>query len=191
MSDYSAHEGLEHAEKAFEHLEGESRPVFRAVPLVAAVLAVLAGLSSLYGNRLAEKMLSQGNEAILSQTQAADTWNEYEADSLKAHVAASIGSIAATPAMQKRFHDAEQLYRKRQKPLGEEARRLESEVKAAIERMNGAEAKKLDFDVGTALFQISIVLASISAMTRRSPLFFVGLIGGAIGIVYCVIGLVR
>lgn len=192
MSDYLAHEGLEHAERAREHLEGAPHhPFLRGVPLVAAILAVCAGLSSLYGNRLGEAMLILGNEAVLDQATASDKWNEYQAESLKAHLAGSIGALSQTPGVKQLFSQSERSYRKRQPPLQAEAKRLEQEESDAIARVNRIEAKKLYFDVATALFQISIVLASISAMTLRPPLFIVGLIGGAIGLISCAVGFFR
>lgn len=192
MSDYLAHEGLEHAERAREHLESAPHhPLLSGVPLVAAVLAVLAGLSSLYGNRLAETMLTQGNEAVLDQAAASDKWNEYQAESLKAHLAGSIAELSQAPEIKKLFMQAEDSYRKRQPPLKTEAKQLEKDETDAIASMNHIEAKKLFFDVATALFQISIVLASIAAMTRRPPLFIIALIGGAIGLASCAIGFFR
>jgi hypothetical protein len=191
VSDYLAHEGLEHAEKAHEHLGGTSDPVLRLVPVVAAVLAVCAGLSSLYGNRLSETMLLHAQEAVLDQTRAADTWNEYEANSLKAHVESTAQVLTSDPATRRQLHDEEGKYRKRQQPLMVEAKQLESERTAALSALDSVEPKKLDFDVATALFQISIVLASIAAMTKRSPLFFIGLVGGVIGLAFCVVGLLR
>jgi len=192
VSDYLAHEGLEHAERAREHLDGAPHhPFLRGVPLVAAILAVCAGLSSLYGNRLGEAMLILGNEAVLDQAAASDKWNEYQAESLKAHLAGSIGALSQTPGVKQLFSQSERSYRKRQPPLQAEAKRLEQEESDAIARVNRIEAKKLYFDVATALFQISIVLASISAMTLRPPLFIVGLIGGAIGLISCAVGFFR
>jgi hypothetical protein len=192
VSDYLAHEGLEHAERAKEHLESAPHhPFLRGVPLVAAILAVCAGLSSLYGNRLAEAMLTQGNEAVLDQAAASDQWNEYQAESLKAHLAGSLGELSPSPAVKRYFSQSEQLYRKRQPPLMTEAKRLERAESDSIARVDRLESKKLCFDVATALFQISIVLASISAMTRRPPLFIIALIGGAIGLASCVVGFLR
>jgi len=191
VPDYLAHEGLEHARAAQEHVEGTSDPFLRYVPVTAAVLAVCAGLSSLVGNRLAEAMLSSGSQAVLAQTQAADLWNEYEADSLKAHIDVGAEALAPNAKVRQQLHEDEIKYRNRQTPLSVEARALEDERTATLTKMDKAEAKKLDMDVATALFQVSIVLASIAAIVKRSPLFIVGIIGGAIGIAFCVVGLLR
>ncbi len=136
-------------------------------------------------------MLSRANEAELAQTKAADTWAEYQANSLKAHLASDFGSLATAAAAQKVFRDEERLYRGRQEPLKAEALRLEQERTDALTQMGKLESEKLDYDVGTALLEISIVLASIAVMTKRPLLFYIGLGGAIAGIVYCVIGLVR
>ena len=192
MSDYLAHEGLEHAKKAQEHLEsGPPQDALRGVPLAAAILAVLAGLSSLYGNRLAESILVQSKDAIIDQAQASDTWNEYQAESLKAHLAGTAGELAATSSLKKQLAQAERVYRDRQPTLKAHAKQLEGAETKAIDRIERLEAKKLYFDIATAVFQISIVLASISAMTKRPPLFVIAMIGSVIGLVACLIGFVR
>lgn len=191
MPDYLAHEGLEHAERAQEHIQGTSDPFLRYVPIAAAILAVCAGLSSLYGNRLGERMLKLGGVAVLSQTRASDTWAEYEADSLKAHITQAAASVATDPKLRKQLDAQVQTFRKRQPPLRSEAERLEGDRTAAVEDMDASETRKLRLDVGTALFQISIVLASIAAMVRRRPLFIAALVGGALGVVSCIVGLLR
>ena len=190
MSDYLAHEGLEHAERAHEHLSDDAPPLLKFVPLVAAILAVLAGLSSLYGNRLAEKMVRVGSDALLDQARAADAWNEYEAESLKKHLANNLALASTDSAVRRRLGKLESAYAARQKPLGAEAKALEKERTAAIERLDRLETQKLRSDVATALFQIAIVLSSIGALTKRPVLFLMGLGGALVGLVFCVLGLV-
>jgi hypothetical protein len=191
VPDYLAHEGLERAERAQEHLTGDAPPLLRAVPLAAAVLAVLAGLSSLYGNRLSESMLNAGNDALLEQTRAADTWNEYEAQSLKKHIAADLAIATSAAPAKRQLGELERKFGARENPLYEEAKQLEHERDASLERVDRFEKQKLRFDVATALFQISIVLASIAVLARRPALFIVGIAGGVAGIVYCILGLLR
>jgi hypothetical protein len=196
---YSAKEGLEHAERAHEALEGhesgESEVVrvehalLKTVPLAAAILAVLAGLSSLYAGRLAETMLSLKNEGILSEAKSSDTWAEYEADSLKAHIAETAALIAPTAQLRKKFAEDAATYRKRQGPLREEASKLTAERESAMGRAEKVETRKLLFDVAVALFQIAIVMASVSAMVRRPPLFYVALVVAVGGAIFAGIGL--
>ncbi|MBV8281045.1 MAG: DUF4337 family protein [Candidatus Eremiobacteraeota bacterium] len=191
MPEFLAHEGLEHAERAHEHLQGTSDPLLRFIPIAAAILAVLAGLASLYGGRLAERQLELGSSAVLAQTRASDTWAEYQAQSLKAHINAAALAVAANASTRAKLAADMQSYRQRQPPLMQEATKLENERTQLLDSMDKVVTKKLDVDVGVALFQISIVLASVAAMTKRPPLFIAGLVGGAIGLIYCVVGLLR
>lgn len=157
------------------------------VPLAAAVLAVLAGLSSLYGNRLAESMISMGDEAVLDQTQAADTWNEYEAQSLKKHIESELVFVTTDPTAKRRFASLEKMYAARQKPLQTQAKNLEKQRSEALARMERIDKQKVRSDVATGLFQIAIVLSSIGALTRRPLLFTIGIAGGVVGLIYCVL----
>lgn len=198
---YSAKEGLEHAERAQEALRGEGgddghgeagrieHALLRAVPLVAAILAVFAGLSSLYAGRLAETMLSLKNEGILAQAKASDTWSEYQADSLKKHVADTASLLAATPALRKKFAADAKMYQARQGPLKTEALKLTDERITSMEHAEKFESRKLLIDVAVALFQIAIVMASVSAMVRRPALFYIALVVGVVGAVFGVVGL--
>jgi hypothetical protein len=159
--------------------------------LAVAILAVAAGLSSLYGGRLADSLLQHGNEAVLAQTKASDTWAEYQADSLKAHLASEFSVVAASAAIRARFDAEQRKYRTRQVALGTQARQFEAERSDLLDQMRVTERKKLAFDVAVALFQVSIVLASIAVMAKRPALLVIGAIIGAAAVVSCVVGLVR
>src|SRR5579884_1534798 len=72
------HEVLEHVEQAEESAH-EREDFGRHAAVLVSVLAALLALASLAGNRAS-------TEAILAQARASDTYNEYEANSLKRHV---------------------------------------------------------------------------------------------------------
>ncbi len=199
---YSAKEGLEHAERAQEALHGEGESgggasklggaeaaMLAPIPLVAAILAVFAGLSSLYAGRLGETMLSLKNEGILAQAKASDTWAEYQADSLKAHLAETATLLAVAPALKKKFEADAKTYRARQSPLKAEALKLTDERTTSMQHAEKFESRKLIFDIAVALFEIAIVMASVSAMMRRPALVFVALAVGVVALGFCVFGI--
>src|ERR1700736_6231685 len=68
-------EHVEQAEEAAEHREKYGRNAAVVVSVLAAMLAI----ASLAGSRAS-------TEAILAQAKATDTWNEFQANSLKRHV---------------------------------------------------------------------------------------------------------
>jgi hypothetical protein len=168
---YTSGEAMEHVEKAHEFLEKSEHAALRHVPLVAAALAVLAGLSSLLGARTGEAMLVARTEAVLSQARATDLWNEYQADSLKAHLGESLAVIAATAPVRRQLVTAAKEYRGRQAPLKKTALDSERQRDDDLARSSAFEEQKQRFDMAVALFEVAIVLTSVAAMIRKPALF--------------------
>jgi hypothetical protein len=185
---YSAKEALEHVEHAHELLERSEHAVLRFVPLLAAVLAIFAGLSSLYGGRLGEEALILKNEALLNEVQASDLWTEYQAESIKAHINETAAETA-DPKFVKHLHSVSAKYRSEQSPLRKQAEQHERARDAAMLASDAIVARKSNFDIALALFEIAIVLTSIAAMVKRQSLFVMAGIGGVIGIVFCLHGM--
>ena len=68
---------LEHAHETIEHhAEHSTEPWIMGVALTAAILAALAAMTALYAEHFA-------TDATLEQIKASDTWNEYQANSIK------------------------------------------------------------------------------------------------------------
>src|SRR5579863_209152 len=168
---YTSGEAMEHVEKAHEFLEKSEHVVLRHVPLAAAALAVLAGLSSLLGARTGEAMLVTRTEAVLSQARATDLWNEYQADSLKAHLGESLALIAVTAAARQKLTSGAKEDRGRQAPLMKQALDSERQRDDDLARSTSFEEQKQRFDMAVALFEVAIVLTSVAAMIRKPSLF--------------------
>jgi len=161
----------------------------RFVPLLAAVLAVLAGLCSLHSSRLGEAMLSLKNEAVLAQGRASDSWAEYEAQSIKANlyeIAAENGSARGSAS---RLAEASRRYRKQQAPVLAAAHTAQEQRDAELASSQRVEDRKVSFDIAVALYEVAIVLASIAAMVRKHWLLTVSAIGGALGLIFTIVGL--
>jgi hypothetical protein len=168
---YTSGEAMEHVEKAHEFLEKSEHAVLRHVPLVAAALAVLAGLSSLLGARTGEAMLVTRTEAVLSQARATDLWNEYQADSLKAHLGESLAMIAVAASARRLLATGAKEYRGRQGSLKKMALDSERQRDEDLARSTTFEEQKQRFDMAVALFEVAIVLTSVAAMIRKPSLF--------------------
>ena len=186
---YTAGEAMEHVEKTHGLLERSEHAVLRHVPLVAAALAVLAGLSSLLSARTGEAMLATRTEAVLAQAQAADKWNEYESDSLKAHINEMGASIAPTAAQRAALAADAQTYRKRQGPLRDTAVASEAARDDDMRRSVAAEERKQRFDIAVALFEIAIVLTSVAAMMKQPQIFIVSALLALGAVIFDVLGL--
>jgi uncharacterized protein DUF4337 len=186
---YTSGEAMEHVEKTHGLLERSEHAVLRHVPLVAAALAVLAGLSSLLGARTGEAMLASRTESVLAQARATDVWNEYEADSIKAHINETAAFTAGTPASREALSAAARTYRARQAPLRKTASAAEAQRDSDLARSEVLEHRKELFDIAVALFEIAIVLTSIAAMVKQPPLLVVAAAIAAAAIVFDALGL--
>ena len=116
-------------------------------------------------------MLASRTEAVLSQSLATDAWNEYEADSLKAHLNESLVVVATSSATRRTLLTDASKYRARQGPLKAKAQTSESQRDDDMRRSDVLERRKQVFDIAVALFEISIVLTSVAAMVRQPSLF--------------------
>jgi hypothetical protein len=133
------------------------------VSLIISILAVLVAMVTVLGHR-------QHTEAILLQARASDTWNEYQARKMRlqqVNIAEDVLTLQPSSndaAVQAKLRDYKGHTAKWQAELDEDqekAKDLEAEVALA-------EVKAGRFDIGEALLQISVVLASITLLTRRS-----------------------
>lgn len=172
-------EVLEHVEQAEEASERREDFGRRAAVLVSVMAALLA-IASLAGSRAS-------TEAILAQAKASDTFNEYQANSLKRHInlddAAQLRIVAAGgPAEAQAIKQADSLeqavkekYQPNQDELLPKAQDLERE-------RDLAEARHRGFQTAEAAFQLGIVLASISIVARTPWLLTLGAGLGLIGV---------
>jgi hypothetical protein len=172
-------EVLEHVEEAEE--AAQRREDFgRRAAIVVSVMAALLAISNLAGSRAS-------TEAILAQTRASDTYNEYQANSLKRHInlddanqlrILASGTPAQAAAEQQAAsleNDVNQKYLPAQTELLPEAQALEAE-------RDVAEARHRGFQSAEAAFQLGIVLSSISIVARARWLLVAGGVLGVLGL---------
>lgn len=146
------------------------------VALSAALLAVLAAVSSLLAGHHA-------NEALIEQVQAADQWAYYQSKGIKAAVLD--GKLELLTALEKAPSAADQEkvkeYRDQQKEIEEQAREKE---RSSSEHL----AVHTVLAKAVTLFQIAIAIAAISVIVRRKWLWVGSLILGVGGVVFLVQG---
>jgi hypothetical protein len=132
------------------------------VSLIISVLAVLVAMVTVLGHR-------EHTAAVLAQSRASDQWNQYQARRIRqtevALAADELGLMQSpnSATLQKKLGEYAGRQDKVQKQVEEdsrEARRLEAEVSIAERRADR-------YDLGEALLQIGVVLASITLLTRR------------------------
>jgi hypothetical protein len=148
------------------------------VSLIIAVLAVLVAMVTVVGHR-------EHTEAVLEQTRAADQWNEYQARRMRVQqleIASDLLSLepvndpAAVAPKLALYKRQIQKWQEELKQDSESARELEKSV-------DKAERRAARFDLGEALLQISVVLASITLLTRQQRYVWSGVVLALIGLV--------
>jgi hypothetical protein len=182
---YSTREAVHHVEHAHHALIESGSDKLRYVPVVAAILAVCAGLAGILAGRFGAQVLGLRNEALMHEVTASDAWNEYQAESLKAHLY-EISAQSAPAAAVASLKTQARKYRSEQAPLMTQARQEETARDAALAASTVMESRKSNLEISLGFFEVAIVLTSIAAMIRRPGLFWlsgiVGLVGAFFGL---------
>src|SRR5213083_1387320 len=124
---------MEEAEVPLDHLHEQTHETAKHsgeawiswVALSTAILAVLAAIASLLSGEHA-------NEAMMSQIEAADQWNYYQAKSIKASVLDAKMSLATVADEKDREKAAR--YEKEQEEIKSEAEHKQTEAKTDFRR---------------------------------------------------------
>ncbi len=161
-----------------------------------ALIAVLAAISSLMSGGNSNEAILDKSEAMLAQSQASDRWSYYQAKSVKSAIAKRQGELitvlhpdgfeAAAASLAK----AAKGYEAEEDEIKKEAEKLEEEVKKDNDSSETLMERHHKFAITVTLLQIAIALSAIAALTKKKPMWFVGLAASAVGIVMFVRGLV-
>lgn len=147
------------------------------VSLSVVIVAVLASIAS-------QRAGKYSGLVQMSQAQASDQWNFYQAQSIKQHVFEMSRNQAllngSDPASEQRKKDYED------KIAGYEKKK--AEIKAAAEKLEATRdaASHMGSRLGPTVscFTISIAIASICLVTKKKPLWIVSMILAGVGILF-------
>lgn len=154
------------------------------VSLIISVLAVLVAMVTVLGHR-------EHTEAVLMQARAMDQWNEYQSHRIRQETVAAIAdslalqstpNAAAAQAGIEGFRSRVEKWKKDSEDESDKAKELEKEVDVA-------EHKAARYDLGEALLQIAVVLASVTLLTRRPIYVLAAVFLGAGGLITAVTAL--
>jgi hypothetical protein len=154
------------------------------------MLAVIAAVASLESGSLSNEAILFKNEAVLNQAKASDAWSYFQAKGIKEKIYSTQAEIlgAANSGLVKKFTDESARYKTEQAELQKNAEELEKKVEENNERANRCMEFHHLFAISVTLFQVAIALSAIATLTRRQPLWWLGLGTGVIGLVYFVRG---
>jgi len=164
-------------------LHTDSDPWPRRMAMAVSFLAASLALAELGAK-------SSQTEYLTHNIVASDTWNSYQAKNLRANLWSSQAQVmeslpnAADPAVQERVNKARsEEARMRDEPAaGDGMKQLRERAKREEEERDHAFHAYHGFEYASSVLEISIVLASVSVITRIRAL---GVAAGVIGLLAC------
>ena len=183
-------EKLEEAtERAVEAAEQRATWVV-ALSFSTAIIAVFAAIASMQSGAFSNEALIQKNEAMLAQTKASDQWAYYQAKGIKGVVYTTQAAAAKTsnPELSSEAQKEADRYSEEQKEISEEAKKFEEEARARNEESDKSMEHHHRFAYAVTMFQVSIALSAIAALSRQKIVWLAGLAIGALGLLYFIDG---
>lgn len=172
-----AHEHTEHA----EHAAHAGDPFISRIAISVAVLAVLAAVAGSLETVEGGRALGSTSEAVLAQDEATDSWNEYEADSLKKHMYGIAANAHDSFADDYKKNTKE--YTDSQKKLMKQAKAKEAERDELLSAGAKHEDRHHWLTGAATLFEIGIAMSTVAIITRRHWLWLTATAFGAVGLV--------
>lgn len=175
-------EHLKQVEEAMEevkHKEHEESRWLSYISLSTAIIAIVTALAGLYESQVTSKTILLKNEAVLYQGQASDQWNFYQSKGVKGHLYTINADLY--PDKKKDFEEKSLKYKQEQEEIKAQAKKFEAIRDEKTEESEHYYHKHHILSFAITFLQISIAIASISAMTRNKPFWIGSLVLSSIG----------
>ncbi|HVR10095.1 MAG TPA: DUF4337 family protein [Thermoanaerobaculia bacterium] len=168
-----------------EELEREGSGFLKRIALTTAILAAFAAVAALLAGSTVNEALVAKTEATTLQAQASDAWAYYQAKGVKREIQETAAGAwtAAGKTPPPTFAREAARYRAEQKQIDEKARELErrrDERSAHADHLLHAHHRYAN---AVALFQVSIALGAVAALSRSRWVWYGSMAAGAAGIV--------
>ena len=175
----------EATERAVEAAEHRSLWIVY-LSFTTALIAVLAAIAALESGAFSNEALIQKNEALLAQAQASDQWAYYQAKSVKAAIYSSqaAAALSSNPDLAKKAQQQADRYSKEEEEISKSAKEREKEVAEKGELSAISMEHHHRFAYSVTMFQISIALAAVAALSKQKGVWFAGLVVAAAGLIY-------
>jgi uncharacterized protein DUF4337 len=163
-----------------EEVEREGGSFLKRIALTTAIFAALAAIAALRGGATVNEALLLKTEATRLQVEASDQWTYYQAKGIKAATAEAARTswlaIAKEPPAE--YAEKEKRYSEQQAEIQKKAQELEKQRDE-----KSAEADQLlhhhhRYANAVALFQVSIALGAVAALTRNRAVWYGSLLLG-------------
>ena len=162
---HGAHDhAVEHGAESGDKLSGR-------VAVTTAILSTIGAILSYQGGATQVEAMMFKNEAVLKKTEASNQWAYYQAKGNKQNLAELAQSMA--PSEKVDFYKQEvERYKLEKAEIKTKADALEEEVKKANDSSEAAMHPHHRIAQALTLMQVAISLASITALTRKTWLYW-------------------
>lgn len=171
--------------------EEKKEPWLNYLALTTVVFAVCATLSTFKGGNYSTR-------SVLAHGQASNFWAYYQAKSIKSYLyelqkenyefEAKERRPALSEASIKEYDAIIESYAKKIKKYDDDKNAISKDAKEQEQIREDAQKHSGIFGIAVIYLQVAILLSSIAALLKKKPLWFLGLVVGAIGMVYFVDG---
>ncbi len=142
------------------------------VAVLTAVLATLGAIFSYMGGATQASAGMDKNNAAIKKTEAAARWAYYQSKSHKQNLAQLGADLVTLPEKHSRFLEEVGRYAQEKEEIKREAEKLEAEVQVWEARSELEIHQHHRWAQATTALQISIALAAIALLTRRTWLLY-------------------
>jgi hypothetical protein len=172
-------------EAIHEELEHEGGKFLKAIALTTALLAAFAAVAALQAGATVNEALVLKTEATRLQSEASDQWAYYQAKGVKAAVqeASATSWLAIGKEAPAKYAEQQSKYKEEQAEISKKAKEIEHERDERSKEADHLLHRHHGFANAVALFQVSIALGAVAALTRMRPVWFGSMALGLAGIV--------
>lgn len=165
----------------------------RGAALAAAIIAVLAALGTLFSHHRSISALTAKSQAILLQARSVDRRNSAEAKQIRSEIYAAMlkAGVAQTPQSRQALVSVADREKDAAAAASKEAATFENE---SLEYDSHSDVSMKSYETlewATAIFEMAIVLVSISTLSVNRTLLIVGCGLSAFGLVLMIAGLLQ
>ena len=167
-----------------EEMEHEGGAFLKQIALTTALLAAFAAVAALKAGATVNEALVLKTEATRLQAEASDQWAYYQAKGIKAAVqeASMTAWTAAGKEAPGEYAENKKRYKDDQEKIKKDAEEKEKERDEKSHEADHLLHSHHGFANAVALFQVSIALGAVAALTRHRLVWFGSMLVGLGGI---------
>jgi Domain of unknown function (DUF4337) len=171
-------------EAIHEELEREGSTFLKRIALSTAILAAFAAVAALLAGSTVNEALVLKTKATILQAQASDQWAYYQAKGIKREIQETAPNawVAAGKAAPPHYAQEANRYRGEQKEIDAKARELERQRDERSHEADHLLHAHHGYAKAVALFQVSIALGAVAALSRSRLVWLGSIAVGAAGI---------